>query len=198
VDLVYAVVEATSTSQNHRCLAEMQNLWRQLRATNPGARMVVTILRRRWPARELLDLYQRPPAAAIGEGGRRYRVVVVDLDRGGRQTAVRLAAGRWSEIRVRRLQPFEELARPIGVRRRPAVADDRRAGPVDEYAYLDVGGGQVQVAPMPAAWPFVDMGIEWADDGDETSAAGDGGSRLASHEGGNATDDVPGPGRGVS
>jgi hypothetical protein len=51
---------------------------------------------------------------------------------------------------------------------------------------------------MPAAWPFVDMGIEWADDGDETSAAGDGGSRLAGHEGGNATDDVPGPGRGVS
>jgi hypothetical protein len=180
VGLVYAVVEASSTSQNHRCLAEMQSLWRQLRATNPRARMVVTIVRPAWPARQLIDLYSNPPGADAAQIDSGYRMVVLDLDRSGRQAASRLAAGRWNGISAKGMRAFVELARPIGAARREADPGRLEPARVDEYAYLDAAAGQVKVSPPPVAWPFTDAEIQWADDqktppGDRDTDDGPGG-----------------------
>jgi hypothetical protein len=155
VDVVYAVAEASSASQNHRCVAEARSLWRLLRARNPTARMVVTVVRPEWPATQLVDLYQHRPGPDEADG---YRVVVVDLDGHGRRAAARLAAGRWASIDPRGLRPFAELARPIGSPSRNPPPEPRHQDRHD-YAGMDDQATPAPPPQRPAArptWPFGD------------------------------------------
>jgi hypothetical protein len=164
VDLVYAVAEASTASQNHRCVAEAQSLWRALRARNPTGRLVVTVTRPAWPAEQLHDLYLHPP----GTDPAGYRVVVLDLDRNGRHAADRLAAGRWAGIDPKGLQPFAVLARPIGLGRPTPPPAPARSSRSDEYAWVDNGSGPPpppQRPPDRPTWPFDTMTTPTAAEG---------------------------------
>ncbi len=109
-DVVYAVVQADSASQNSRCLAELTALWRLLQHTTPQARLVAVVIDPAWAAADLRHLFDQQPPTIAGE--RRYRVTVLDRRRDRRLLGL-LHSGQWRQISDKALDPFFELASPL-------------------------------------------------------------------------------------
>jgi len=175
-DVVYAVIQASSASQNARCLAELSALWRLLATGSRPAQLFGVVIEPSHDSEELVALFG---AAGRPGGSGRHRIAVLH---GGsdRRALSRLAAGQWRGLSDRALQRFAVLARPLG--RPPAAA----AGPtapapalsqrtaIDEHAYLLADASPAPPAgerpapnsngsetgrsaePDPGFWPFDD------------------------------------------
>ncbi len=153
-ELIYAVVEANSASQNSRCRAELSALWRQLQAAGSSARLIAVVVNPRWPVADLRELFAPPEVTADARGFGTYRAAIL-TGRRNRRTLSLLASGDWRSISDRSLDPFFELASPltdpVGARPAPAfVAPTQSVPPLVEP----------ELATLPASPPAVDIGVD--------------------------------------
>ncbi len=180
---VASIIQASSASQNARCMAELSALWRVLESREQPGRLVGVVVDPVHDADELRELFEGGTDRSLGR--RSYRVVVL-AGRGERATLARLAAGQWRGISDEALGSFLNLASPIGDR--TVASRGMEPGPValvepvvDEHAYLaptvqaDSGveapanatheAGMVEgIAPDPGFWPFDDGEVLIVDD----------------------------------
>ena len=153
-DLIYAVVEANSASQNSRCRAELSALWRLLQAAGTSARLIAVVVNPGWPVADLRELFAPPEVTADARGFGTYRAAIL-TGRRNRRTLSLLASGDWRSISDRSLDPFFELASPltdpVGARPAPmSVAPTQSAPPPVEP----------DLATLPASPPAVDIGVD--------------------------------------
>ncbi len=165
-DIVYAVIEASSASQNARCLAELTAMWRLLGNSATRRRLVAVVVDPIADPAELRDLFEGETSTT----GRhdRHRVVVL-AGRRQRRLLRELAAGRWSYLSPKLLGAFVDLASPIDepLPVRPVAQSRPSSSPqvaADEHAYLTAATPpSLPVAPVgdrpqpdPELWPFED------------------------------------------
>lgn len=166
VHIVYAVIEASSASQNARCLAELSAMWRLLGNSATRRRLVAVVVDPIGDPQELRDLFEGE-TSTTGQHDR-HRVVML-AGRRQRRLLRELAAGRWSHLSPKVLAAFVDLASPIDepLPVRPVVPSSPSSSPqvaVDEHAYLTaVTRPSLPVAPVgdrpqpdPEFWPFED------------------------------------------
>ncbi len=168
VDVVYAVVEANSTSQLHRCVAEMQALWHQLHRASSVSRMVVVLINLAWDTLDVVDLFLAPPGIPERQTVP-YRVVPLEFSRRGGRAVALIRDGKWKAAADLKggLTAFRAIASVVGERSTsepPESGSDEWADggdevlPIEEFPYLSevisegyTGGLDVADDAMPIA-----------------------------------------------